>query len=309
MVDNDPATRSTHAELDRFQDHVQEVAAFILPSLLRQRNDFGEAWASEVDDLLRTFLATDDETRQATIEGYVEFAIDGMRLQKAFERTGRYEAKTYDQAAEEVYRNKDYMFSKYLPGILMSHYLWPHHYRQLQFFRREFLPRFVAGPVHEFLDVGPGTGFYTRLLLMASPRSSGSAIDISEPALEYCDLHLSAFGVRDRWTPEIRDVIANPPRRKWPFILSVEVLEHLTDPVTFLKALRAVLAPGGFAHISAAITAANRDHIYLYTGTDHVRAHLEEAGFSILACQEDRAYAPKAQEPVPTNAAFLCTVG
>ena len=40
-------------------------------------------------------------------------------------------------------------------------------------------------------------------------------------------------------------------------------------------------------------------------GVEIVFKQLEEAGFTILDRQYDQAYEPKAQEPVPINAAFL----
>jgi 2-polyprenyl-3-methyl-5-hydroxy-6-metoxy-1,4-benzoquinol methylase len=106
---------------------------------------------------------------------------------------------------------------------------------------------------------------------------------------------------------EQRDVIASPPLRRWPFLVCIEVLEHLEDPVTFLKALRAMMEPSGTGLISAAVTAPNEDHIYLYNSPDEVRCQLKEAGFNVFAEQVDFAYEPKANEPVPTNAAFIVT--
>lgn len=301
-------SHSANEHLEEFEACLKSTAAFMLPAFARQRALFGTPWDQQFDELLRRFAGTDARTLQAAVEGYVEFALDGMRLQKRFERTREYEQKTYGQAAEEVYHNREYMFSFYLPGILLSHYLWPHHYRQLGFFKTAFLPRVLSRPVQEFCDIGVGTGFYSRQLLGASPLVRGWACDISEPALEYSRRHLEAFGVLNRWTPEIRDIIANPPSRTWDFLLSVEVLEHLTDPVSFLKAFRNMLSPGGFAFVSAAVTAANKDHIYLYRSAADVLAQLEEAGLQIVEWQQDRAYEPRGDEPVPINVAVIATI-
>jgi hypothetical protein len=68
-----------------------------------------------------------------------------------------------------------------------------------------------------------------------------------------------------------------------------------------------MLAPGGFAFIAAAVTAAERDHIYLYESANEVKSHLEAAGFRVVDEQEDKAYASDGDRPVPGNAAFLVT--
>jgi SAM-dependent methyltransferase len=293
--------------LPRFAGHIRTVAGFMYPAFVRQRETFGIQWDERFEELLRLFVATSDAQMKAAVEGYVKFVLDGMRLQQRFGKTRQYAGKTYAQAAEEVYLNEDYMFSRYLPGLMLSHYLWPHHYRQRLFFEKTFLPRFAAGAVQEFCDIGVGTGFYSRLLLSSSLKAKGWAFDISKSALQYGKNHLGAYGVADRWITELRDIMQNPPLRRWPFLVSVEVLEHLEDPLAFLRGLRNMLTPDGCAFISAAVTAAEKDHIYLYNSSGEVRDQLEKAGFKVVDWQEDKAYAPKGDEPVPTNVAFIVT--
>ena len=291
--------------LTRFEAKMREVAPFMLPSLFRQRETFGQTWADQFGETLARFIAITDDRLTSATKGYVNFALDGMRLQKKFEKTRSYDNKTYAEASKAVYQNKEYMFGMYLPGILMSHYLWPHHYRQFQFYERAFLPRIRGASIKEFCDIGPGTGFYSRQILTAEPQSQGWAFDLSPSSLEYSEQQVVAFGANDRWHKELRDIVLHTPERQWPFLVCIEVLEHLEDPLTFLKGLRAMLAPGGAGLISAAVTAPNEDHIYLYNSADEVRSQIEAAGFSVVAEQVDPAYAPKASEPVPINAAFI----
>lgn len=298
---------AARVEVSRFEAAMSSIAPFMMPSLKRQLNTFGDDWVREFGTTLRQFIAQSDEQLINAVRGYVNFALDGMRLQKKFEKTRQYENKSYAEAASAVYQNKDYMFGLYLPGILLSHYLWPHHYRQLQFYRRSFLPYLSNLESPEFCDIGPGTGFYSRQLLAALPKAEGWAFDMSPSSIEYSRNQLAAFAVGDRWHSEIRDVVIDTPTRQWPGLVCIEVLEHLEDPVTFLKALREMLGVGGRGLISAAVTAPNEDHIYLYNSAAEVRAQIEEAGFVVLNSQEDRAYDPKGSEPVPINAAFVVT--
>jgi SAM-dependent methyltransferase len=293
------------AAVSQFEAAMGSIAPFMLPSLKRQRDTFGDEWVQQFGTTLSRLVATSDERLTSAVRGYVNFALDGMRLQKKFEKKLEYENKSYLDASNAVYQNKDYMFGMYLPGILLSHYLWPHHYRQFQFYQRSFLPSFASAPVAEFCDIGPGTGFYSRQLLTASPRAEGWAFDMSPSSLEYSATQLAAFGVAGRWHEEIRDIVLDTPARQWPFLVCIEVLEHLEDPLAFLKALRKMLMPGGRGLISAAVTAPNEDHIYLYNSGFEVRTQIEEAGFVVLDSQEDRAYTPKGSEPVPINAAFV----
>lgn len=300
---NSPAAGYPHVE--QFERILTGIAPYMADTVARGRRDFGEPWQRQFDETLARVFGGDEARLSTAARGYVRFALDSVRLHKRFEKDRVYLPKTYDEAARGVYHNKEYMDGLYLPGILLSHYLWPHHYRQLGYFQREFAPRVRAFDDQRFLDVGVGTGFYSRQMLAACPRTIGTAYDISEYSLEYARAHVAAFGFTSRWSGEIRNVITNPPRDQWPCLVSVEVLEHLDDPLSYLHALRARLAPGGLAFITAAITAPNEDHIYLYNNPQEVAAQLEAAAFRVLDFQEDVAYAPKADEPVPRLAAFI----
>jgi 2-polyprenyl-3-methyl-5-hydroxy-6-metoxy-1,4-benzoquinol methylase len=99
----------------------------------------------------------------------------------------------------------------------------------------------------------------------------------------------------------------NPPADPAPFVVSVEVLEHLEEPLPFLNVLRQMVKPGGKAFITAAITAPNEDHIYLYNNGEEVLEHLREAGFKLEQFLIAAGYAPRGDEPVPLIGAYIVT--
>lgn len=229
-----------------------------------------------------------------------------MRLQAAFERKRQYEAKTHEQAAREVYFNEAHMQQEYLPGLLLSHFLWPHHYRQIQFFASAFMQAMRIAEAASFLEVGIGTGLYSGVLLRALPTVQGIGVDISPSSKRFTESQLQALGVADRYRTELRDVMLKPLAAPADWLVCVEVLEHLDDPVSFLKCLRRNLAPGGKAFITAALNAAHADHIYLYRKGDEVLDHLIEAGFTLEQSFIAAAYKPSAiGVPVPQAAAFI----
>lgn len=271
----------------------------------RSRDTFGPAWTAEFGALIGALLPEDAELA-AALQGYARFVRDSMRLQATFEKTGRYRSSSYAEAAARVYHNEAYMMSQYLPGLLISHYLWPHHYRQLLFFDTAFVrPLHLAG-VARFAEVGVGTGIYSRRILDALPHSTGAGYDISPSAHRFATRHLEACGVGHRYALELRDVVAEPPVERFPAVVCVEVLEHLEDPVGFLRGVRAMLAPGGTAFITAAVSADHEDHIFLYRSAAEVEAHVREAGFVVEQGFLATAYAPRYEgQPIPVAAAFV----
>jgi SAM-dependent methyltransferase len=299
------ATFSKPSSLDAFETELARQFPYLARVVDKRLEAFGAPWADDFSRELEAVFRGQPERLARATRGYAMFSLDAMRLQKKFEKTRRYEAKPYEQAAREVYHNQEYMLDLYLPGILLSHYLWPHHYRQLQFFRRSYVPLAAAMGANLFYDVGIGTGFYSRQMLSAVPGIRGVGFDISEHSMAFARSLISAWGHGSRYEIRGEDVVAIPVATPAPCVISVEVLEHLEDPVTFLKAVAGMLSAGGVGFITAALTAPNADHIYLYNDVDEVLAQLDEAGLRTDLFQEEIAYEPKADEPVPRVAAFI----
>lgn len=267
---------------------------------------FGDQWLIEFERIANALLKNKEEVAAAA-RGYALFAMNSMRLQAEFESTKAYRNKTYEQASSEVYNNEKYMMEEYLPGLLLSHFLWPHHYRQLQFFNSSFLSEIQLIRNLYFIEVGIGTGLYSALLLQSKSNAHGTGIDISPFSLKFAKNLLTELGVTNRYDFELRDINANDTlEAKANRLICVEVLEHLEDPVSFLRSLRRYLAPGGKAFITAAINAAHSDHIYLYRNNKEVCDHLHAAGFIIEQSYAGKAYQAVTPEiPIPEAAAFI----
>ncbi len=281
---------------------------YFVPSVDRLYERFGEAWLEHFEREMTTLFGDDWVRFDNAVIGYGRFSLDSMRLQKLFDKKRCYENKTYEEAAAEVYQNRDYMFTLYLPGILLAHFLWNNHYLQHKFYYNEFLPRVRAHGGNLFYDIGIGTGFYSKEILRDTPYMRGEGFDLSPFSLEFTGQTLSAFGLRERYSFNLRNIITQPVTTPAPFILNIEVLEHLEDPQSFLDAMAGMLEPGGFGLISAALTAPNVDHIYLYSEPEEVFDQLNKAGFKVVTYSHDPAYEPrKPSESVPRNLIAVVT--
>ncbi len=266
---------------------------------------FGAPWAEAFEPVLNALFPTADAVASAA-KGYASFAMQSMRLQAAFEREGRYKPKTHEQASHEVYFNESHMTQEYLPGLLLSHFLWPHHYRQLQFFDSAFVQAMRVGGARSFVEVGVGTGLYSGLLLRALTAVTGLGLDISPFSKRFTEAQIAALGAAGRYQVDLRDVTTEVLDPKADWLVCVEVLEHLDDPVAFLRGLRSNMKPGARAFITAAVNAAHADHIYLYRNAEEVRAHLLQAELTLEQAFVAQAYRPSAPGvPVPEAVAFI----
>lgn len=296
---------NSNYKINQLSDKLKAGHKFTGSIVERSYDLFGDEWANEFEKVLVALFPTDEAMMKAA-KGYAAFAMQSMRLQAIFEKDRKYKLKSHEEASIEVYFNESYMMEEYLPGLLISHFLWPHHYRQIQFFKSSFLQPMRVANAKSFVEVGVGTGLYSSILLRSLPQIKGLGLDISPFSQRFTQAQLAAFGVSDRYKLYLRDITTESIEPQGEWLVCVEVLEHLDDPITFLRALRRNLAPGSKAFITAALNAAHTDHIYLYRSSDEVLKHLVEAGFTLEQSFVGQAYKASALNiPVPEAAAFV----
>ena len=285
-------------------DRLSERFPYFAKVVDKRIADFGDAWVRDFELELETFFAGDVDALRKATDGYGVFALDAMKLQKKFDKARQYIPQRYADVASQVYHSREYMFDLYLPGILLSQFLWHHHYLQLLFFRERFISRAAAILARTFYDVGVGTGFYSKEMLRGVSGARGTGCDISEHSLDHTGRLIQRWGYQDRYQVRQGDILERLPAPA-DCIISVEVLEHLEDPPAFLAGLHRMLRVGGVGYITAAINAPNADHIYLYTTLADVASEIEGAGFTILDSAEYCGYVPRPGESVPSGGVFV----
>lgn len=94
-------------------------------------------------------------------------------------------------------------------------------------------------PAARVLDIGPGSGVVGSMLREMGIHNL-SAVELDEEARK----HVAPIYNR------VEENIAEFSGEKFDLILMLDVLEHMTDPFTFLKELRSYVAPGATLLIS-----------------------------------------------------------
>lgn len=269
------------------------------------RQMFGEAWEHEFSAAVGPMISSEpSEGWDNVLHGYAEFCTEALRAQVFFDKNGRYKADSYAEVNAACYQDAAYMLQRYLPGLYLSHYIWPHHYRLLRGFLDKLLPQLPAD-IRTFYEVGVGCGMYSMLTLQALPNATGVGFDISDHALQFTGNMLRSHGLESRYSLRNQDIIAQPIPEKADFIVSQEVLEHLEDPPAFIRGLLAGTKPGGWGYITAAINAGHTDHIYLYRSPEEVAKEITAAGWVIVDAQAESNYMEKPAHLRPTVAGFL----
>lgn len=293
------------AVLLTFQKELKRRYPIFAGIIDRAYHELGDPWADDASRNIVTMFGPPGDPRWSdAIRGYVYFSLDVLRAQKFFEEHGRYEASSHDELRRDYWENPDFMLGSYLPGIFVSHFLWPQHYLLVRFFRQEALPVVAERRPRHFYEVGVGSGVYSRETLEFLPAITGTGYDISPHSLAFGKRVVDASGVGGRYDVERRDVVQSTPEPT-DFLICQEVLEHIEDPQEFVHALHAMVVPGGTAYISAAITSGQSDHLHVFWSPAEARELVTEAGFSILAEHTEEARTTNVQATAPRVTAFL----
>ncbi|MSQ27184.1 MAG: SAM-dependent methyltransferase [Dehalococcoidia bacterium] len=94
-------------------------------------------------------------------------------------------------------------------------------------------------------DLGCGRGRSTVKLARSFPNATFVGYDLFAPSIVVARAHAAAGGVEQRVTFRTLDVSRDLPHGKYDVALCVDVLHDVTDPVAFLRGVRAALKPDG----------------------------------------------------------------
>lgn len=145
--------------------------------------------------------------------------------------------------------------------------------------RYRLVKRFAPTGVSNLLDIGAGNAALGIAILQ-----SGDAVtyDIVEPAPNVRELPKSGVNAAYHWLHEV-------PKKKYQIVTLNQVLEHVSQPLQFLKAVKSVMKVNGLLYIDVP----RRDDFYkpdvephvLFWDENTLRLALEKTGFKVLFLQ------------------------
>ena len=149
------------------------------------------------------------------------------------------------------------------------------------------------------LEAGCGVGAQTVALAFNSPRALITSIDLSEASVAEATKAVQAAAI-DNVTLRQADIFHLPfPAESFDHVFLCFVLEHLSQPVEALRALKHVLKPGG------TITVIEGDHgsAYFYPDSDYARRAVR-CQVELQARAGGNALIGRALYPLLRNAGF-----
>ena len=239
-----------------------------------------------------------DQYLTTLIDGYLAFVSEVNESQIQYESTGRYAHASFVEVYDQTYDSNDFM-QLYHWGVYVTTFAWEHHLKLYKFFRDEFLGRLSQSAGGRLLDLGSGSGIYNLIALHQLPAWQAVAVDISETSVGLSRAMTRCIGLGERVSHKIGDALQFVDPQPFDAGVTCFLLEHLEQPQALLNTLANCLATRGYAFITAAITAAEIDHIYEFKRETEVLTMAEAAGFRVVAVLS------AAPEAIPQDRYFL----
>lgn len=225
--------------------------------------------------------------------GFLGLNKEILKEEMSFRQTGQYSAtgSDLDKVAADVYHNPDVMDRYYLVGLYDTYFLWPHHFRLLQFYRQQFLK--TGDPPSHIMEWGVGHGLLTLEAMQWWPQSVAAIVDLSAYSLQFANRLLATAGLGERVSSQEGDILQLQDCPKTDRLICSELLEHVPRPDLLLQRVRQALADGGLAYLTGAINAPQPDHVYLFRSDQELLRMIEEQGLTVNAhltvCHPNRA--------------------
>jgi 2-polyprenyl-3-methyl-5-hydroxy-6-metoxy-1,4-benzoquinol methylase len=105
--------------------------------------------------------------------------------------------------------------------------------------------RLQADPPARVADVGCGSGWSSIAIAQAYPKVRVDGFDIDEASIATARENATRAGLNSQVTFELRDAGAPGRAASYDLVTAFETIHDMSNPVAALKAMRALVAPGG----------------------------------------------------------------
>ncbi|KHJ37507.1 bifunctional 3-demethylubiquinone-9 3-methyltransferase/ 2-octaprenyl-6-hydroxy phenol methylase [Pedobacter glucosidilyticus] len=253
-----------------------------------KKDDFFERATTFLDkyDLL---LKNKGKNRKYAIDCYLKLLADYTHEGLIFRETGKYSSTSFEEVNKRVYANPEIM-QYYMHGLLVSQFLWKHHYVLLKYYI-ENLAHYATAK--SYLEIGGGHGLYVNEAINSfSEDTTFDVVDISESSINMA----KHFVDNERVNFIHTDIFDFHPKVQYDFITMGEVLEHVEEPVKLLLKVKALLKPSGTLFLTTPTNAPAIDHLYLFRNYQDILAVVQQAGFCVE--NEIKVYAENVSEEI-----------
>jgi ubiquinone/menaquinone biosynthesis C-methylase UbiE len=282
---------------DLFLKHLEVTRPLYARSIVKNHLENTTAFESLAENmLLWAEKLIGEDYLNALTSGYVHFVNDVNRSQLQYEKERKYKNKSYSEVYSTVYDNAAYM-ERYHWGVFTTTFAWEHHLKLYKYFVEYFTN--TLDESGQLLDLGSGSGIWSLLLVNNKRGWNSLGIDISNYSVDSANKLSTAGGFSNKAKFIVNDALKYKDESKADALVSCFLLEHLENPQDLFANASDNLKDGGYAFITAALTAAEVDHIFEFRQESELVEMAEKSGFRVVSMLSE---SPKTQ---PRESYFL----
>ena len=117
------------------------------------------------------------------------------------------------------------------------------------------------------IDIGCGGGVLSEAMAKKGARVTG--IDLSKKALKVADLHSLESGVEVRYKHIAAEEMAAEEPGQYDVVTCMEMLEHVPDPASIVRAAAALVKPGGHLFFST-LNRNPKSYLFAVIGAEYI---------------------------------------
>lgn len=291
--------------IPKFLDKFKEIAPVFYPAI---QNNFlkNSALFSELGEPLLKWAnqLLGENYLESLVRGYIFFVTDVNKSQILYEKTEKYKNSSYQEVYDSTYNNSEHM-SLYHWGVFVTTFAWEHHLHLYQFYRDSFLIR-IKEAAQNIIEFGSGSGVWGMIgMLQLQDNSKLTGLDISETSVKLA-IEMSSLNGFKQNNYIVNDALTYNNKTKYDHAISCFLMEHLEQPSKLLKNIHNNISDSGYAFVTAALTAAEIDHIHEFRRESEVVLMAEEAGFRVISTlsASPKTY-PKSGKFLPRSMALI----
>ncbi len=133
--------------------------------------------------------------------------------------------------------------------------------------RLDYIDALVDLPGKRALDVGCGGGILAEAMARRGAHVTG--IDLGEKALKVAQLHLLESGLSVNYQHVSAEEFAERETEQYDVVTCMEMLEHVPDPASTVRACARLTKPGGFC-VFATISRTPKAYMFAIIGAEYL---------------------------------------
>ena len=238
-------------------------------------------------------------------DAFVQFSTEVNMAQARYELDGHYAHKSFAEVYADHYSQHETM-ADYLWGIYLTNFLWAHHTQISLFYRDSFLSQ--LGDAAALVEIAPGHGGWGVWALHELPQARLQGFDISPSSIKIASSLCRAAGFEQRASYQEKNALdlKQMAAASADGLICSFLVEHLEQPAQLFAVIQYLLKPRAIGFVTAALTAAQVDHIYEFRYESELFKMCEDHGLRVLA---SLSAGPKRQLPgaqfLPRSMALL----